>query len=261
MNPIDRLYPYLQELQPLALAMSGGLDSTTLALILKKSGIRFTGFTMIGPHLTDYEIESVISIASLHDIEHDLFFYDYRHISEVVRNDTLRCFHCKMKMFKYAQDYYTDKFNVIDGTNYDDLNLYRPGIKANQINGIISPFADLSVTKENIRECARRYNLNFSANSSRSCILCRFEYQLPLDYLEVIKIRSVENYLLRNHFRGFRFRKITAEKYLFQLDISEHDRFTDISDDFYKYAEVVGVTPFNLEVLSFNKISGYYDRQ
>lgn len=81
---------------------------------------------------------------------------------------------------------------VLDGKNTDDLKVYRPGNKASEELGIISPLADLGFSKEDIRENAKKLGIKFWNKPSNSCLATRFPYNTNLSREDLEKVDKSE---------------------------------------------------------------------
>lgn len=254
------LFNYLREKAPLAVAFSGGSDSRALILFCHRNQINYTGFTVVGPHITDYEIKTVGSLVKDHGLDHSFFFYDFRRSPWVASNSKQRCFYCKSALFAGPAEFFSDTHTLVDGTNFSDQQCYRPGIKAIKTLGILSPFAELGITKEDVSILAREMGLEKGVLDSRSCILSRFRYGLYLDYDLVIKIRQVESRLLEKGLKGFRLRVLSGDSYLLQVSATQQGVFKQIGPDFDELMSCLGLKPYDVRFLPFEEISGHFDR-
>ena len=97
-------------------------------------------------------------------------------------NPVDRCYRCKKNRFRQARTFLERRGipYLLDGTNADDLNEYRPGLRANREAGVISPFALMHWTKKDIRGAARKLGLPNWDQPSRACLATRVPYGQPL---------------------------------------------------------------------------------
>ena len=94
------------------------------------------------------------------------------------KNDSNRCFHCRMELGNHLIEL-AKKHNVpiiVDGTNLDDLGDYRPGIKAIKQNGIRSPLVETNFSKSQIRDTAKLVGLSVYDKPSNSCLASRIPW-------------------------------------------------------------------------------------
>jgi len=97
---------------------------------------------------------------------------------EFVKNDSKRCFHCRMELGEHLIELAKkhDVKIIVDGTNLDDLGDYRPGIQALRENGIRSPLVETKFLKSQIREIAKSVGLSVYDRPSNSCLASRIPW-------------------------------------------------------------------------------------
>jgi uncharacterized protein len=95
---------------------------------------------------------------------------------------------------------------LVDGTNADDANDFRPGTKAAREAGVRSPFAELGITKAEIRALARGWGLSVAEKPSNPCLATRIGYWLPLDVATLCRIEAAEVAVKRFGFSTCRVR-------------------------------------------------------
>lgn len=166
----------------IALAFSGGVDSTFLLSVLKElheeSPFPLLAFTMHSIFQGEAELEEVKTVAGEFGVELKIFTCDPLAIPEVKYNPPERCYWCKRYIFNEFQTFAKERnlATLLDGTNADDLFVYRPGRKALGELGVVSPLAELGFTKEEIRTLSKARNLRCSSKPSMPCLATRFEY-------------------------------------------------------------------------------------
>ncbi len=259
MSHFKLLASFLKEREPLALAFSGGLDSTALTLFCAASSIRHICFTIIGPHITDYEIRKIISLRKTYNLTHYFFYHDYRDNDYIKINNKNRCYYCKQALFTGPLKCFTPSYTLADGTNSTDMPKFRPGIKALHEHGILSPFAAAGINREQVSSLAGSLGLGAENFAARSCILARFDYGVQLDFSLVLKVRAIENFLLDQGISAFRFRVLGSDKYLLQVEISQKYFYQKVESDFEAFVNKLEISHFDLQFMPFNKISGYFD--
>lgn len=253
------LYKYLKKREPLAIALSGGIDSSALILFCHSKQIRYVGFTLTGPHITDCEIQKVIALREKYSLNHFFFYYDFRYNKKLIINSKDRCFYCKADLLSGPTNFFSSTHTLIDGTNYTDSIGFRPGMRSLKTLGIISPFAQLQINKGEIIHLARQLGLIAGVSDSRSCILARFNYGVYLDEKLVLRIRKAEDYLLEKGLTGFRLRVLGWKEYLLQVDVEQEIMFRQIQSGFDQLSRQLDLYPCNVQVRPFAEITGYYD--
>ena len=84
---------------------------------------------------------------------------------------------------------------ILDGTNEDDMHVYRPGIQALKELGIISPLAELRITKAQVKALASEYGISVASRPSTPCMATRLPYGTVLDYEVLGRIGAGEAYV------------------------------------------------------------------
>lgn len=166
----------------IALAFSGGVDSSLLLAVLKElhdeAPFPLLALTLHSIFQRPEELEEVRKAAGKAGIELKLFGCDPLSIPEVKYNPPDRCFWCKRYLFSEIRDFAAARGigTVIDGTNADDRKCYRPGLAALEELGILSPLAELGITKAEVRRIAAELHLECAEKPSVPCMATRFEY-------------------------------------------------------------------------------------
>jgi len=204
MNPaFEALEKYLKarSMNGIALAFSGGVDSSLLLAVLKRiqanSPFPLLALTMHSVFQKEEELEDVRRAALRTGVELHVFDCDPISIPEVENNPTDRCYWCKRAIFSEIVKYANSRGikTVLDGTNADDLHIYRPGRKALRELGIISPLAELGITKRQIRETAVELGLECASKPAAPCLATRFEYGTHLTGEAVRRAAAGEAFL------------------------------------------------------------------
>lgn len=126
----------------------------------------------------------------------------------ILNNPTDRCYLCKKHLFtKMLEKAKALGINtVLEGTNEDDLHVYRPGIRALKELGILSPLAMAGITKDEVRRLAEDYGLSAAAKPSTPCLATRFPYGALLTYEGMEQVEKGETYLKSLGFYNVRLR-------------------------------------------------------
>ena len=176
-------------------ALSGGVDSSVVALAAKKA-LRNNAIAITADYktLAREELATAQQVAKEIDIEHKVIEYDELENSEFVKNDNMRCYHCRTELGQHLVEEAKRAgiTLIVDGTNVDDLGDYRPGILALRENGVRSPMVELGITKSEIREIARRFGLSVYDKPSNACLASRIPTGSEVTYEKLQRIENAE---------------------------------------------------------------------
>ncbi|MBP3404031.1 MAG: ATP-dependent sacrificial sulfur transferase LarE [Alphaproteobacteria bacterium] len=203
MNTADRIKEYLRPLcsAGIALAFSGGTDSTLLLAVLhdlyNERPFPAAAFYAQSVFQKKTDISDVHSLCILYNTELIPFQTDPLSLPAVKNNRSDRCYWCKKDIFSRLINIAREKGlkTVIDGTNADDLNVYRPGLKALKELGVLSPLAELGISKKEIRRTAEELGLKNATKPSAPCLATRFEYDTELSFEKINKAALGEDFL------------------------------------------------------------------
>jgi uncharacterized protein len=206
---LDILKTSLKEYKSAVIAFSGGVDSTFLARIAKDVfGDNLLLVTATSSTYPFYELDEAKSLAKLLGIKHKIIVSEEIDIPGYADNPPDRCYYCKSELFgkiKYiaSQEGYQA---VYDGSNADDLKDFRPGMKAKQEKGVISPLADAGFSKDDIRYFSGKYNLPTAGKQSYACLASRFPYGEKITKVKLDRLAAAEYEVRKLGFTQFRIR-------------------------------------------------------
>lgn len=191
-------------------AFSGGIDSTLVLFLARKfqgrdgaigvisnsESLKNKDFKLAQEFCSEFDIQlKVIRTNELEDIQYS-------------QNPINRCFFCKDHLFHDLQKMKKEfaGFEILSGTNFDDLGDYRPGIDAAQKNLVVSPLVDCRITKEEIREIARHFGLPNWNKPASPCLSSRIPYNQPVTLEKLKQIEAAEDLLNSYGFEDVRVR-------------------------------------------------------
>ena len=184
--------------QDLCLAFSGGVDSSLLLKMAadraKEKGNQVWAVTFDSRLHPSCDLENARKVASELGGTHVILQIDELEMEEIRNNPVNRCYLCKKHLFQSLQDFARKKGvkEVAEGTNEDDLHVYRPGIQAVRELGVRSPLAEAGLTKEEVRRLALTYGISAALRPSTPCMATRLPYGEALDYQVLKKIEEGE---------------------------------------------------------------------
>lgn len=240
----------------IVLAFSGGVDSSLLLKICceeaKKNGTKVyavTVHTELHP-MKDLEIAS--KVAKEAGAEHIIVRIDELEEAGIEYNPVDRCYLCKKCLFnklkKKAEELNADF--VVEGTNEDDLHVYRPGIRALQELQILSPLAQSGITKSEVRRIAAEYGVSVANRPSTPCMATRFPYGAKLDYKKMRQAERGEEWIRKEGFYNVRIR---VHDNIARIEIDKEDmiRFLEKKEEIVKKLKESGYDYVTLDMEGF----------
>jgi len=199
----------LKKYKSAVIAFSGGVDSTFLARMAKDiysdNLLLITATSSTYPF---YELEEAKSLAKMLGINHRIIVSEEIDIPGYADNPPDRCYYCKSELFgkiKYIAE--QEGFEaVFDGSNADDLRDFRPGMKAKQEKGVISPLAESGFTKTDIRNFSAKLKLPTATKQSYACLASRFPYGEKITVQKLDRLAMAEYEIRTLGFTQFRIR-------------------------------------------------------
>ena len=218
----NELIKYIKGLGKVVLAFSGGVDSTFLLKATKEAlGDNVKAVTIMSPYIPKWEIAEAKELAKKLGVQHEII--EAPIIDSIKFNPEDRCYLCKTAVFSMIlsiakkQDYNC----VIDGTNFDDISDYRPGLKALKELEIKSPLLECKITKVEIRAFSKELGLNTWDKPAYACLLTRIPYGNELKVEDFEKIENAEKHMMSIGFRAVRVR---CHGDLARVEVARHDR-------------------------------------
>jgi pyridinium-3,5-biscarboxylic acid mononucleotide sulfurtransferase len=215
----DDLVRRLSTFNSAIVAFSGGVDSSFLAycahLVYET---RMLAVTVVSEFETDEMIDFARGFTGNHGIPHKLIYRNNLENPAIRSNPPERCYHCKLSilggLWKIAREEGYDV--VFDGQNADDLNDYRPGMKAVQETGTLSPLLTASLTKAEIRTLSHAFGLETWDHPSSPCLASRIPYGTEINLAVIKQIAAGEKYL---HEKGFAVVRVRVHGDLARIEI------------------------------------------
>lgn len=209
-----KLYRLLEEYGRVAIAFSGGADSSLLlrCAIDSLGAENLLVLTSRSCLLTQREFDRVtnwfLCNSPQSHVHHEFVDVDPLAWEEFVSNPKDRCYLCKNKVYRLFLEKARDNgiHLLIDGTNADDMKSERPGLRVLQELSIGTPLADAGFSKEEVRVISKEIGLSTWNQPSSSCLATRIPSGLEVTRQRIESITQCEAVLLEMGFDGCRFR-------------------------------------------------------
>ena len=214
-----KLAVLLEKCMPLAVAFSGGVDSTYLLHEAVKAGKeKVTALIMKTPSVPERELDEAVTFCKSRGISFFVLPADPFSAAGFRENGRDRCYICKHFLFSALLEKAKEEGIpfVADGTNADDTKEFRPGLKALKELDIRSPLAEAGLTKKEIRELSEKEGLPTWNKPSFSCLATRFPYGEELTVEKLRRTEAAENLLAE---LGFTQRRVRVHGNLARIEV------------------------------------------
>ena len=200
---LNRLRTMLAGLAPdgICAAFSGGTDSSLLLTVLSELRAQ-TPYPLLAVIFTTafQTAEETLSAQSLSEelgVPAETVSSDVLSDPVLRMNPADRCYHCKRRLFAEMRRIADARGlkHLMDGTNADDTKVYRPGRKALEELGVLSPLATCGFTKDEVRATARELLVPTAEKPSSPCLATRFPYGTELTDEALRRVERGEAYL------------------------------------------------------------------
>ena len=236
-------------------AFSGGVDSTVLAHIARESAAKSKLLTIDSITFPRTELQAAEDVAEELGIELEIIQVDELSNADLVKNPEDRCYHCKKELasvwLNTAKEYGMDL--VVEGTNASEMEGHRPGAKALEEAGIVSPLRDAGITKDEIRTYAREVGLSVADKPSMACLSSRFPYGTEITEDRIRKIDRMEKEV--KELFGIQCVRARFHGDLVRIEVGREERaklFDESKlDDLHKIAKTIGFKYVAIDALGY----------
>ncbi len=185
----------------ICVAFSGGVDSSLIlkaaVKAAKRDGGKVYAVTFDSRLHPSCDLEIAARVAAELGGIHKVIHVNELEQEAIRMNPVNRCYLCKRHLFENLKQMAEElgAATVMDGTNEDDHHVYRPGIRALKELGIVSPLAQLHITKAEVKAMAAAWGISVASRPSTPCMATRLPYNTPIDYDVMQQIEKGEGYL------------------------------------------------------------------
>jgi len=243
----------LTKMNKVAIAFSGGVDSTFLAKIaydtLSDNAIAITASSAIHPRWEIKQTKTMATKIGIRQLIVDTNELKIKHFSE---NHKDRCYYCKKELFTKIKQIAAHHgiSHILDGSTMDDTFDYRPGLKALRELNIISPLMDVGFTKQEIRDLSKKMGLETWDKPSFACLASRFPYGITINKKRLNDVEKAEDLIRSLGIKQFRVR---IHYDIARIEVEKKD-FTFIlkhSKTIIKQLKELGFTYITLDIEGF----------
>lgn len=194
-SALSALESHLRGLSRVVVALSGGVDSSVVAVAARKAlGGEARAITGVSQSLSSSELDEIRAFARAHDLLHLEVMTDEGERPEYIANSPDRCFYCKDSLYRALKAVAAEAGDavVVDGVHQGDLDGHRPGLAAAEKHGVRSPLLELGFEKETVRAIARHLGLANAERAAEPCLASRVAYGLPVEPERLVAVSAAE---------------------------------------------------------------------
>ena len=216
---------------PIAVAVSGGVDSMTLAFVAHRVlNDQVSMYHAVSPAVPDTATSRVRSYAETNGWHLHIISAGEFDDEDYVANPANRCFYCKTNLYTAIAS--QTGSSIVSGTNLDDLNDWRPGLEAARNHAVRHPFVEACIDKAGVRQIASEFGLDeISVLPAAPCLSSRVETGIPIRAPELRFIDAAEE-LVRNRVKAQSVRcRIRKQGIVIELDPDVHEQLSGHESD------------------------------
>jgi uncharacterized protein len=252
----DHLLELLRGMRRVAVAFSGGIDSTVVAqaafLALGDAAIAVTADSASVPRA---EIDEARRLAGQIGIRHRLIATDEFSDPNYLRNDGSRCYFCKSELYGRIEVLLPelDALVICSGANLDDLGDYRPGLTAAAEHQVRHPLQEAGFTKADVRALAQAWGLPTWDKPASPCLSSRLAPGVEVTRERTARIEAAESYLRKLGYRECRVRLHEGELARIEVPVAELERLAEpaVRAELVNYLTKLGFRFVTLDLQGF----------
>lgn len=252
----ERLFAVLRSCGTVAVALSGGIDSAVLLMAAvralgKRNVIAVTAASEL---LSSAEIADAKRCAAFANVRWKILPADDLSSPDIVRNDERRCYYCKKRRFEMLVAWAKEQgfLRVLDGTNADDIDDYRPGLVALKELApvVLSPLKEAQWTKRDIRKAAKAWCIPIWSKPSAACLASRIEYGITLTKERLHAVEAAED-ALRRYISGQIRVRCHGKLSRIEIEPFEFDTFWQHREELEAAVRAAGFTYVTLDLCGY----------
>ncbi|MDR2088741.1 MAG: ATP-dependent sacrificial sulfur transferase LarE, partial [Clostridiales Family XIII bacterium] len=251
----EKLCRLLSEQSGVAVAFSGGVDSTFLLRTAKRIlGDKVIAVTARSCSFPQRELDEAKAFCAAEGIRHFVCDSEELDIEGFSENPVNRCYLCKNELFTkiWAVARANGIAAVIEGSNADDAGDYRPGLQAVREQGVLSPLREAGLDKADIRALSKAEGLSTWNKQSFACLSSRFVYGETITEKKLGMVDKAEQLLLDEGFTQVRVR-VHGDIARIELDPGEFPKLLadETRERIYARFKEIGFSYTGLDLLGY----------
>jgi uncharacterized protein len=226
----DRLLEILRDMHRVAVAFSGGIDSTVVAQAAHMAlGDAAIAVTADSPSVARAELDDARRLAARIGIRHRIVSTDEFQNPDYLRNDGARCYFCKSELYRRIEAILPELGNpvVCSGANRDDMGDYRPGLTAAAEHKVRHPLQEAGMGKADVRAVARHWDVPTWDKPAAPCLSSRLAPGVTVTTERTARVEAAERYLRELGLRECRVRLHEGELARIEVPVTEITRLAD----------------------------------
>ena len=253
LDKLDALKNYLRQLEKVAVAFSGGVDSTFLLKVAHDVlGDQAVAITATANYFPVRERSEAQMFCAAEGIRQFIFEVDENMIDGFCDNPPDRCYRCKKFLFanmkRLAEE--NDLGYVLDGSNMDDGNDYRPGSQAIVELDIKSPLRYAELWKSEIRLLSKGFKLSTWDKPPFACLASRFVYGEHITAEKLSMVDRAERFLSKRGFRQVRVR-VHGQLARIEIEPTDFERLLEIRAELLERFQMLGFQYITLDLQGY----------
>ncbi|OAI54971.1 adenine nucleotide alpha hydrolase [Planctomycetaceae bacterium SCGC AG-212-F19] len=252
----DRLLAILRSFGRVAVALSGGIDSTVVAQAAHLAlGDQAVAVTADSPSVPRAELAEAQELARHIGIRHRIVGTDEFANPAYVKNDGTRCYFCKSELYAQIERILPELGVevVCSGANLDDMGDYRPGLTAAAEHHVRHPLQEAGLTKADVRQLARAWDLPTWDKPASPCLSSRLAPGVQVTTERTGRVEAAETYLRSLGYRECRVRLHEGELARVEVPIAELYRLAEpaVRDELVRRFRELGFQFITLDLQGF----------